>query len=359
MTYPDFDALDPQRALVFLPMDGQFQQKVGNNLLTNGDFSAGTAGWSPLNSALSVEPDATHGQALKVSSTGTGYYATQNAVISADLCGVYGWARGDGSVGIPTVRHFLGSFWLGTNSTSWQKVSGVTRPILTQIRLGSTQASGMVYFAGMSAFLIRQATRSLSKVPGAKNYSVLGDGKTETTFPTQRSDGRGMTFDTGDWIDLDWAAGGVLDTQTFTVCALLEPTIPAADGRIYEVGIAGQRYSLFYDLSEGTIVWQKDDTVDQTITSGYGYPDGQVVSVAATISQLGMELFVNDKSVGSISGDVRLSSFDASSKAFFGQDVAAGNRYAGNMIQAAVHPFAFNPTQVREWSRRARQARNI
>jgi len=201
-------------------------------------------------------------------------------------------------------------------------------------------------------------TRSLSRQAGALDYARMGDGHTSTTFPTQLP-GRGLRFDGGDYVDLDWAAGGVLDTQTFTVCALVQPSTPAADGRIYEVGIAGQRYSLYYDLSAGQVVWHKDDTVPQTITSGYGSAYGQPFAVSASISSLGMKLHVEDRLMGSVAGDVRLSGFDAASIARIGADVAGGNFYQGDILTAAVYPFELSEVQVREWSRRAKQMRNV
>lgn len=200
--------------------------------------------------------------------------------------------------------------------------------------------------------------RSLSRRTGALNYAICGDGSTSTTFPTQLP-GRGLRFDGGDYVDLDWAVGGVLDTQTFTVAALVQPSQPAADGRIYEIGIAGQRYSLYYDLSTSEVVWWKDDTVPQTITSGYGAAYGQPFVVVASSSVNGMKLWVDDRLMGSIGGDVRLPSFDAASVARFGVDVAGGNFFQGDILGAAVYPFELSSFQAREVGRRLRQMRTI
>lgn len=201
------------------------------------------------------------------------------------------------------------------------------------------------------------STRSLSRQPNAPSTVIVGDGSSSATWPEQLWK-RGMLFDGSQYLDLDWASGGVLDTQTFTVCALVQAERPAADGRIFEIGIAGQRYSLYYDLSGDQVVWEKDDTVNQTLTSSRGAQYGQLFSVVASVSSLAMKLYVNGELIDSISGDYRLASFDASSKAYFAQDVAGGNRFKGRIYVAAVYPFELNAPQVREWGRRADQLRH-
>jgi hypothetical protein len=177
-------------------------------------------------------------------------------------------------------------------------------------------------------------------------------------LPTQRN-GRGFNFNGAQYINLNWSAGSLLDTQTFTMVALVQPTAPTADGRIYEIGIAGQRYSLFYDLSESTLIWHKDDVADVTITSGYGAAYGQPFVVAASISADRMRLMVDDRVMGEQVGDLRLASFNAATKAYFGQDIAGGNRYKGSMIQSAVYPVELTQLQIREIGRRMRQMRNV
>lgn len=204
-----------------------------------------------------------------------------------------------------------------------------------------------------------RVTRSLSLVTGSNDYVTMGDGTNVASMPGQRSP-RGLTFNGSQYATLDWAAGGALDTTTQTVLALVQPTVPVADGRIYEVGIAGQRYSLYYDLSAGNIVWEKDDTIDQSIPSAWGGAQwGQPFVVAASISPTQMRLMIDDRVVGTITGDVRLASFNAASKAYFGQDVAAGNRYKGAMYGAAIYDWELSEAQVREWGRRAKQMRNV
>lgn len=354
----DFAALAPERSLVFLPCDGQFQQDVGANLLTNPGFEAGLVGWiQGTNVILSTSGDVHSGSlACNVhANAGTNSGAYQVIAAAGQVLHVGGWAKG------PSLALRSGISLLKLFSPA--VVYALREAIVTMpsVHLGFTahSAGSDALWDDTFAYDHPRVTRSLS-LGDALNYARLGDGHVLTTMPTQLPGGRGMSFDGGDWVDLDWAAGGALDTQTFTVCALVNPTTPAADGRIYEIGIAGQRYSLYYDLGAGTIVWQKDDTVDQTITSGYGGTEfGQPFVVAASISPLGMKLQINDRVMGEIAGDVRLASFDAASKAYFGQDAAGGNLFKGDMLSAAVSPFQLSTAQVMEWGRRARQAGRV
>jgi len=357
MTYPDIDRIAPQYAIVCLPMDGQFRQDVGAELLTDGGFEnpllpnwpAGSG--AVVTSVLGARPGGSGTRVMRVTDTGLGW-ASQ--VLPSKYLHLRGWTTG---IVTAYVGGTSGVLDINTNSTlSWQefdKVAFVNGNLFLSII-----ANGYAEFDDFSAIEHPQVTRSLSLVPGALNYARLGDGHTASTMPGQRS-GRGLTFNGSQYAGLDWAAGGPLDTQTFTVLSLVQPTTPSADGRIYEVGIAGKRYSLYYDLSAGTLVWEKDDTTGVTITSGYGGSEfGQPFVVAASISSTGMRLMVNDRVMGSVAGDVRLASFDAASKAFFGQDIVGGNRYKGTIFQSAVYGFELNPAQVREWGRRARQMRN-
>lgn len=355
----DFNLLDPRNAAVFLPMDGSFRQDVGPNLVTDGDMES-LVGWTAQNNAtLTIQPGGVVGNCIRIVRNGVnGASAIQNVGMTVGfMYSAEGWYRGDG-VNLPLFylgAPALGSYGVASNVWRGWTLVGTVATSWVYCRTSSTVDGGYSEFDEVSVYERPIVTRSLSR---AQNYARLGDGHTAATMPTLLPR-RGYSFDGGDYINLDWAAGGALDTQTFTVCSLVAPTIPVADGRIYEIGIAGARYSLFYDLSEGDLVWQKDDTVDQTITSGYGYPDGSAHVVCASISSTAMNLYVDDRLVGSLAGDLRLASFNAASKAYFGQDVAGGNRMKGKMFGGAVYPFELTLAQVREWGRRARQMRNL
>ena len=193
---------------------------------------------------------------------------------------------------------------------------------------------------------------------GFISEAVCGDGTTSTTFPTSLPT-RGLSFDGGDYLTLDWSSSGYLDTQTFTLLIDAKPSKITADSTLYEIGIAGQRYSLYFDYSEEKTTFWKDDTTDQTLTTSKGYPDGQHHIYAISNSINGMKLYVDGILEGSISGDVGLSVFDSSSLCYIGQNVAGSNKYTGNIYQAAIFPFSLNITQIKEIGIRMKQIRNI
>lgn len=365
MTY-DLNRIHPQYSAVFLPMDGQFGQDVGANLILDGDMEqiTVTPPWTPFNSALLLK-DSTNPysglRCLEVQYAGTNNpFAQQSGLTNGQVCHITGHAVSDGFK-TPIVYFGAPSVWTGTVSTLWQNVDTIATQDASGrfILMSGGAGAGFCRFDDFSVVEHPTVCRSLSKLVGANNYARMGDGHDSNRFPVQLS-ARGLRFDgSNDYVALDWAAGEALDTHTFTVCAMVGPQVPVTDGRIYEIGVTGQRYSLYYDISEGKLLWQKDDTVDVTVDSGYGYPDGQEHVVIASISSLGMKLWVDGRNVGSVAGDVRLSSYDAATKVRFGRDVNLTNPFLGDMYGTAVYPFEFNAFQVQEWTRMIRQMRNV
>jgi hypothetical protein len=188
---------------------------------------------------------------------------------------------------------------------------------------------------------------------------TCGDGTTSSTFPTQLLT-RGLSFDGGDYLTLDWVENGYLDTQTFSLVIYAKPDYTiSSDETLYDIGIAGQKYSLFFDQSEEKTTFLKDDTIDQTLTTSKGYPDGQHHIYAITNSIYGMKLYIDGDEEDSVAGDVRLSSFDSSSVCYIGQNVSGSNRYNGNIYQAVLYPFELSAPQVKEIGRRMKIMRNI
>jgi hypothetical protein len=185
----------------------------------------------------------------------------------------------------------------------------------------------------------------------------MGDGHTSSGFPTQLAGGRGVYFDTADWIDLDWTAGGALDTTSLTFLAHCRPTYLGSDRRLFTIGITGQAYDLFFDAVDG-LTFKVDDVVDTELNTGVLADERDMVAAVA-IDSSGASVFVDGKRLASFSGDIRIPSMDVSSEAFIGQTLTASNRYLGDVYSSAIYPGALSQAQVREWGRRARQLRNI
>jgi len=116
-------------------------------VIVNGDFTAGTTGWTPNDSTLSVLAGAapSGGNALRVTATAPTFWAVQATGIVGNRERMLGWARGDGAAA-PVV--FDGAnLWVGTASTSWQEIDTDFTRSGGNLFLGSTAGSGVVDFA--------------------------------------------------------------------------------------------------------------------------------------------------------------------------------------------------------------------
>jgi len=207
-----------------------------------------------------------------------------------------------------------------------------------------------------------QVCRSLSKVPGSLDYARMGNGTTSSTFPTQLAP-RGVYLDGGDYVDLDWTVGSPLDSTSFTflLYGRVKPSDMGTYDRLYEIGIVHQRYALYWDKSAGVLEFFVDDLVNTFLRSSKGYPDSQDHVYAVSIDRNACRMYCDGEVIDSIEGDYRLPSFDPATLATIGAypPLPTANSFKGEMYQAAIYPFALNSVQVREWGRRARQARTI
>ena len=115
-----------------------------------------------------------------------------------------------------------------------------------------------------------QVVRNLGKVVNFSEDAICGDGTTSSTFPTQLP-GKGLSFDGGDYIDLDWEAGGPLDTQTFTFLCHCKPEEPPFFGSsaLFSIGSAGGAYDFgFAQYNESLGIY----TASFNGSSPIGYP---------------------------------------------------------------------------------------
>jgi len=311
---------------------------------------------------------------LQVEGNAFPYYAEVHQDILTPLFHfhVTGWMAGDGVSGVGTVAYGAGNVFVGTTSAAWQEVNVIAAAVTSRFSL---------YYSGVSGSYSRhddidvrehpQVTRSLSKQPGALNYARLGDGHTASTIPGQRSGGRGLIFSAPyRRIDLDWTSGGPLDVPNFTflACGNVLPSAIAGTSqpRLYEVGgIAGglKWYTFYWDVSTLELVFRVYNVVSVLeLRSKIAYPDGSDHVYAASIDSLGVKMYMDGTLLASVAGDRRLPFLPTDSNAYIGNytgGAGAGTCFTGTMYQAAIYPFALSETQVREWGRRARQARNI
>jgi len=342
----EFNKLGAKYSLVFLPFDGIFSQDVGENLLVDGDMEAAdTSAWNTAAAPV-----------LAKETSGALFKPTINVGIVGYQYHWFGVGRGDGNT---SPRIWNGSYlWNGSSSTSWQSYDVNFTAGSAEFRFYNVGSAGLVGFDANYIYEHPSVIRSLSKQSNALNYARFGDGHSTSVQPTQLPT-RGLSFDGGDYLTFDWSSNGYLDTQTFTVLIYARPNTITSDSTLYEIGIAGQRYSLYFDYSETSTKFWKDDTTDQTASTTKGFPDGQHHIYAITNSFNGMKLYIDGEEEAYVNGDVRLSNFDSSSVCYVGQDVSGSNNYNGNIYGFAIYPFELSRPQIREWGRRAKQMRDI
>jgi len=113
----------------------------GADVVADGDMEAvGTASWTAFNAAdlakVAGSPSGSGTQAMRVTRTTTNDPAAQQDVVSIGTTyRCRGWARGDGSGGVPELQMGAGVAWSGTNSTSWQYFDVVHTCNATGLRL--------------------------------------------------------------------------------------------------------------------------------------------------------------------------------------------------------------------------------
>jgi hypothetical protein len=122
----DFDAIDPRRAICYLPMNGQYRQDVGPNLLADGDMEAvGVGSYVFGNNGVGSKDNTTPytgSQCLRVDGAGPSSYpyAAQDITVTGAQYHFRGWGAGDGVNIKPRLANTF-EFWSGTPSTTWQE----------------------------------------------------------------------------------------------------------------------------------------------------------------------------------------------------------------------------------------------
>jgi hypothetical protein len=213
----------PSDALLWLEFGGQYVGTTTSNNLLDGDMEAtGTTAWSVNAGTLAkVSPGRSGTRCMEVSRTSVNCYLyPTTAVPIGTVCRLRGWARGDGS-GSPSIFDSVTLLWAGTSSTDWQyyDVTYTATGVLGWYVIGSNGNKiyvDDVYLDYQNARLID----NLAERADAPRVVKCGDGITSTTFPTQLSGRRGVSFDGGDYIDIG-NINYIIPTKSFTINCLV------------------------------------------------------------------------------------------------------------------------------------------
>jgi hypothetical protein len=371
--------LAPERAVLWMPMDGQYHQANGVQLVTDGDMEAvGTAAW-PGSVNVTVIKDVTTPhtgtQCLRVTldTPPFGLALQVLAVTTGDRFRITGWGAGDGAVGRP--RIVLGSaVWQGTNSTNWQYFD-----LIGDIAFDPTLylqnwevAAGYCRFDDIRVEKWPRSTRNLGRALGAPEHVQVGNGATTTTFPAQRSP-RGMYFDGGDYCRFPLEPF-TTPAAPFTMAALMrEPNpnsafsiidsldvgLPTLTG-IEVVAIAANRLTCaLYSTNGSSTFWQSDFGMPSNVQRVNFYCS----TYNGSGTGAGNDIYINGANLTTTrSGAVCTGSLVS------GQGYGIGTRWngaatnlnmTGDMYCAAIFPYQLSANEVYELEYRMRQLKGI
>lgn len=111
-----------------IPTGGYTFYVSETELLTDGDMEAATVAdppWTNQTGLLTKEtasPQAGVRWLKLLRNGGSHPYTDQSCLVDSTEYRVRGYARGDGGSGVPKLVDGAGTFWTGTNSTSWQSI---------------------------------------------------------------------------------------------------------------------------------------------------------------------------------------------------------------------------------------------
>jgi hypothetical protein len=145
---------------------------LGSELLLDGDMeAAGTTAWTANDSTLSKETTDPQGgaQCLRITSTASTFWASQNVLTTGKNYRITGYARSDGTA-LPRAFGAASDpvIWTGSNSTDWQYFNVPFEAGQTTLLIGSGDASGYVEFDSVSIKEIR---------PNATVIECVSDGR--------------------------------------------------------------------------------------------------------------------------------------------------------------------------------------
>lgn len=189
--------ISPKKALLYLPLKNWYYKENGTQLLVDGDMeAAGTAAWANYASAtITKETTSPHSgsQCIRCYGVaGAGQGIKQTILGSGLRYKITGYARSDGTR-LPLI--YIGGAnvsWTGTNSTSWQEFNFEVIADGVNCLFLKNSLTGYVEFDDLRIELMEARTNNIGSLGG---YSLLGDGSTTSTFPTQLAP-KGVSFDT-------------------------------------------------------------------------------------------------------------------------------------------------------------------
>lgn len=347
-----YDALNPERAVLYLDMKDSYDEIYGSNLII-GDPYDPTNWIADAGSTLSRLSEAYLGlDALRVES---GVLANPNArgLFSTTSGKRYRLALALRNIGASYAAVFSGNMVLNTTSSNFTYLQQdfTAGSALFRLWNQSTAAGQYCDFSNLSLYELRRSCKNQGKLGPATVQ--LGDGFTGTSFPTLIK--RGMSFDGTDYINCGQAGANLTDNFTMYVCHN-QTNFNTNRGWIGRREAGGNYQWLLYPPANGlnsmiTNAGSKSGSADlkqmkssrvitYSISSGYGtfYINGNqdgITHLATPFTQR-----TADTIIGAGRADL-------------------ANPFVGPIYSVAIFPEAHSEAQIKEMTRRMMQNKSI
>jgi hypothetical protein len=366
-----YDALNPERAVLYLDMKSSYNN-IETNVLADGNMEAvNTNAWSSSSATLSKQTINPHSgsRCIRITTTGAIATAFQYCSVPIRAYRARGWCRSDG-VTIPAISISSSVDWTGTNSTEWQYFD-VTRTAgnMQFYIVGMNNVGGYVEFDDITVEPVQNWVINNQGKLGPATVQ-LGDGFTGTSFPTQVKNG--MKFDTTDYLDTS-LLNLFNRTTPFTMAVLNFHTIHS-QGAFFStfdgpnsVGIEFQMMSgannrIYFGMYGGVgAALECYGTPNTILTKGHHF-------ISVTYDGSGTVAGVNFYVDGNLATKVLTSDSLGSTQPTSTKSMRVGMRGSGSnalgntgsiMLGGAIYPTVLTKDQLVELERRMRQYARI
>lgn len=354
-----YDALNPERAILYLDMKDSYDEIYGSNLII-GDPYDPTNWIADAGSTLSRLSEAYLGlDALRVES---GVLANPNArgLFSTTSGKRYRLALALRNIGASYAAVFSGNMVLNTTSSNFTYLQQdfTAGSALFRLWNQSTAAGQYCDFSNLSLYELRRSCKNQGKLGPATVQ--LGDGFTSTRFPSQLQK-KGMSLDGNDYISIDNAFLPYLG-KNFTLAILDKASPTVTECGMIDKSSAGTGkntpYALWKEPTSNNYVGGIGDGSTFFSAQGPNTPKASVNFSALTYD--GSSLTVHSNKTSGTPVSCTASPLNNSSPLIIGaMSTTPVFAYTGSVLGVVIFPYSLSLEQLIELERRMRQNTRI
>lgn len=348
-----YDALNPERAVLYLDMKDSYDEIYGSNLII-GDPYDPTNWIADAGSTLSRLSEAYLGlDALRVES---GVLANPNArgLFSTTSGKRYRLALALRNIGASYAAVFSGNMVLNTTSSNFTYLQKdfTAGSALFRLWNQSTAAGQYCDFSNLSLYELRRSCKNHGGLGPATVQ--LGDGFAGTSFPTLVKNG--MTFN-GSTSYINCGNAGETIVDNFTLYAYINPTRPqsSSGGRFLSRRGATTQWDFYLTNNDKFTMY---DGTGLRFGSSYSFSTERAV-MTAVVKNSQLYLYDNGRldPIGALPTAITQKSVTTSVGCYM-NPVNKGT-FSGKMYSIALFPEAHSEIQIKEMTRRMMQNKFI